>query len=405
MPYYKYRAKKGIDQTIEGILEAENKEDAVSKINTLGLIAVRLEEVSAPYDSLNYAQFTLWFSRKISLRQINIFSSQLSSLIKSGVPLLRALGIIIEQTDNLYFKDILGKISQDVKVGRTFSEALAGYPAVFPPLYLAIIKAGEVSGTLDAALDRISVYLRNKEDTLSKIRNAMIYPLIMGLVGLATFIFMLVFVIPKLKDAYLVAGGELPLPTQILLSISGFLRANWLFGLIILFCLFVFGRKFFKKRKELAGAFLLKIPMYGKFLLKSEIAQLCRTLELLLTSGVKILSALELAAPVLSNEIIKRELLESGVQIKEGGSLGRGLKNSKVLPAFMINFITIGEESGKLNEIFKEIADYYERDTADALKIFTAQLEPIMILAIGLIMGFVVMAMLLPIFQLNMMVK
>lgn len=405
MPYYKYRAKRGTEETIENIIEAQNKEDAVNKINALGFIAVRLEDVSLRYEGLNSSSITGWFSKRVGLRQLNLFSSQLSSLLKSGVPILKALGIIIEQTEHPYFKDVLLKISQDVKSGRTFSEALSGYPAVFSGLFISIIKAGEVSGTLDIALDRISSYLRDKQDSLSKIRNALIYPVIMGLVGIATFIFMLAFVIPKLKDAYLVAGGQLPLPTQILLSISNWFRVYWLIGIVVLCLLFVLARKFFKKRKELAGTLILKVPIYGKFLLKSEIAQLCRTLELLLTSGIKILSALELAAPVLSNEVLKRELLESGGQIKEGGSLGRGLRNSRVFPVFMINFITIGEESGKLNEIFKEIADYYQRDTEDALKIFTSQLEPLMILAIGLVMGFVVMAMLLPIFQLNMVVQ
>lgn len=405
MPYYKYKAKKGAEEVIENILEASDKQDAVDKINALGYVAVSLEDVSEKFQRHGFSGSFLSILRRIKLRDLNIFSSQLSSLLKSGVPILKAFTIIAEQTENEFMKDMLNRIAIEIKSGKTFSESLSNYPKIFSPLYIAIIRSGEESGALDTALDRISGYLRNKENILSKIKAALIYPVIMAVVGLLTLVFMLTFVVPKLKDTYLGIGAELPLPTKILLSVSAWMKNSWLWIIILFFILyFVLGR-LFKKRKDLLSALKLKMPIYGKFLLKSEIAQLSRSLELSLKSGIKILSAIELSIPVLSNELIKKDFLESYEQIKQGGSFGKNLKKSKVLPAFLSNFIIVGEESGKLNEAFSEIADYYERDTDEALKIFTSQLEPLMILFIGLILGFVVIAMLLPVFQLNLMVK
>jgi type II secretory pathway component PulF len=329
----------------------------------------------------------------------------LASLIRSGVAILRALTIIAEQTENRYLKYILSCITENIKVGKTLSESLADYPQVFSPLYIAIIRAGEGGGALHAALDRISQHLRKQEGVVSKVKTALIYPGLMSLVGLGTVIFMLVFVIPRVKDIFTSSGQDLPIPTKVLIFASDLIRGNWFWILPLVVGVFFLMRRFVRKNKEAASALKLKIPLYGDFLRKSEIAQLSRTLELSLKSGIHILQAIELAIPILDNEIIKKELAAAYAQVKQGGSLGRNLKKSKIFPKFMTNFIIIGEESGKLQEAFGEVADYFDNDTEETLRIFTAQLEPIMILLIGSVLGFVVIAMLLPIFQINLMVQ
>lgn len=405
MPHYKYRAKKGPDDVVDGTLEARNKEDAIEKITQLGYLPVRIEEKADSSDSDFISGSSKAFTGRVGLRDITVFSGQLSSLIRSGVPILKALVIISDQSDNRYFRFVLNHIAENIKVGKTFSESLSNYPNIFSPLYIAIIKAGEDGGALHAALDRITHHLRKQEGVLSKVKTALIYPALMCLVGIGTVIFMLIFVIPRIKGIFTSSGQELPIPTKILIFSSDLIRGNWYWMLIIFIILFFIAKKISRTQKEFISALKLKIPLYGNFLRKAEIAQFSRTLELSLKSGIHILRAMELAIPILGNEVIKKELAASYAQVKQGGSLGRNLKKSKIFPTFMTNFIIIGEESGKLQEVFGEIADYFESDTDEAIKIFTAQLEPIMILIIGSVLGFVVIAMLLPIFQVNLMVQ
>ncbi len=402
MPFYRYRAKKGPEETVEGVLEAQSRDEAIERLSLLGLVPVHVEEKTGQDSPAGSYEGRV---SRVKLRDLTVFSGQLASLIKSGVPILKAINIIAEQTENRYFRYILTSLAEEIKVGKTFSESLAAYPAIFSPLYVAIIKAGEDGGSLHLALERITGHLRKQEGVVSRVRMALIYPGLMALVGLGTVIFMLVFVIPRVKDIFTTSNQQLPVPTQILIAASNAVRFGWFWMLLAAVALVVVYKQIARKRKDLVSSLRLKIPVFGAFLRKTEIAQVTRTLELSLKSGIHLLRALELAVPVLNNEVIKRDLKDAYDQVKQGGSLGRSLKKSKNFPVFMSNFVIIGEESGKLESVFSEIADYYERDTDEALRVFTSQLEPLMILLIGSVLGFVVIAILLPIFQINLMVQ
>ncbi len=405
MPYYRYHAKKGPQETIDGVVNSENRDSAIEAITLMGYMPLKVELDSPRARPEATAVTADRGSANIKLRDVVLFSGQLSRLIKTGIPILRALDIIFDETGNKDLKNIIGQVIQDIKSGSVLSESLSRFGRVFPPLYIAIIKAGEESGALPLVLERISEYLKKQEGFSSKIKIALIYPAFMALVGLATLVFMLLFVIPKIKGIYVNVGEALPLPTRILIFISEAFTRHWFWVAIFSVAFFLGLKKILRGKSSFINELKLKIPFYGDFLLKTELARFVASIELSVKNGINALRAIELALPVLSNEILKRELSKAYEQVRQGGSFGGSLKKSKIFPPLMTNMIIVGEESGKLDEMLGEIADYFEKDTDEALKIFTAQFEPAMILIIGLVLGFIVIAVLLPIFQVNLITK
>jgi len=405
MATYKYRAKKGPENVIEGRIEAQSEKEAVEKISQLGCIPVRIEiEERGPAVEFRPTASSRPLG-KIKFRQITIFSRQLASLLKSGVPILTCLNIISEQSDNANLKGVVRDIHDAVKDGSTFSSGLMRFPKFFSPLYIAMVRTGEDSGALPAALLRIADYRHKQEELLSRVRMALAYPILMAIVGLGTIIFMLTFVMPRLMRIFVNLGENLPLPTRILICLSKLLRQWWLWVILMLIILFV-RRQLHKKSAKLPlSIFKLHLPIFGKFILKSELNRFCRTLELLIRNGIPILNAIEIAIPVLNNEVIIGQMRQSYKELEHGGSFGGSLKNSKLFPAFMSNLIIVGEESGKLDEALGEVANSYEQDTEEVMRIMSSLLEPLMILVMGLIVGFIVVAMLLPVFEINVMAR
>lgn len=401
MANYNYKAKKGVGEIVSGNIEAQSKKEAIEKISALGYLPVYLEESKVFSEFIEPSPNKP--KGKTRAREVTVFSRQLSSLLKSGVPILKALNIIKEQSENQNLKLVLENIYNSIKNGGTFSSALENYPNNFPVLYVALVRAGENSGILAGALLRIADYRAKQEEMLSRLRMAMAYPLLMAVVGLATVVFMLTFVMPRLMGIFSNLGQNLPLPTQILLSVSQALRQWWPWILLILAGIVLFIRKELKTKTGKAYWSILKlhIPIFGKFALKADLACFSRTLELLIKSGLPILKAIEIAIEVLGNEVIKEKLAVSLKTLEQGGSFGMSLKDTKLLPLFMVNLISVGEESGNLAESLAEVADSYERDTEEMIRIMSSLLEPLMILGMGLIVGFIVVAMLLPIFEIN----
>jgi type II secretory pathway component PulF len=405
MPTYRYRAKKGPQEIIESKIQAQSETEAIEKINQIGLIPIRIEE-EHPTAS---AKTSYWSKPKgkVPSREITIFSRELASLLKSGVPILAALNIISEQSESIHLKNTLRIIHDAVKDGSTFSAVLSMHPNIFSPLYVAMIRSGEDSGALAEVLLRIAGYRAKQEEMISRFRMALAYPVLMAIVGLGTVIFMLTFVMPRLMKVFINLGQDLPLPTKILIFTSNGLR-QWGFWIILILALIILilRRQMRTKAGRIPLSLLkLHLPLYGKFTLKAELARFSRTLELLIKNGIPILQAINIAIPVLENEIIKNQLKQSYKELEQGGSLGRSLRNSRLFPLFMTNLIIVGEESGNLDEALSEIAGSYERDTDESMRIMASLLEPLMILAMGLIVGFIVVAMLLPIFQINVMAR
>jgi len=400
---YKYRAKKGPEEIVEDIIEASSEKEAVDKLSEMGYLPLKIEEQTSI--SVTRSSSVSKFLGRVRSREVTIFSRQLASLLKSGMPILTSLNIILEQSENPNLKEMLRNIHNAVKDGATFSASLAQYPKVFSSLYIAMIRAGEDSGTLSQVLFRIADYRQEQEAMLSRFRMALAYPIVMALVGLGTVIFMLTYVMPRLMGIFMNLGQTLPLPTRILISVSKGLRVWWIWVVLATIILFIGRQVKTEKGKISLSLFKLHLPIFGKFILKSELSRFCRTLGLLIKNGIPILKAIDLATPVLGNELIKTQLKQSYKELEQGGSFGRSLKNSKLFPSFVSNLIIVGEQSGKLDDALAEVALSYERDTDEAIRIMASLLEPLMILVMGLIVGFIVIAMLLPIFEINMMVR
>jgi general secretion pathway protein F len=411
MATYIYQAKKDPLNTVEGRIEAQSEREAIEKISLLGLVPVSLrEDNNAAAAESAVAQVIVSSGKsaiRLSSREITIFSRQLASLLKSGVPILRSLVIIRDQATNRKLKSIVQNIYKEVEAGAVFSSVLAQYPRVFPALFIALIRAGEDSGALPEVLFKISDYRAKQEEVVSRFKMAMVYPALMAFVGIGTVVFMLTFVMPRLTKLYKDMGQGLPVPTKILIAVSGALEHGWVWALVIIVAAIVLIQRYSltKAGKITKSVIQLNLPLFGNLVLKSELARFSRTLELLLRSGISILRSINVTIPVLDNEIIKSQLNASYKELEQGGSLGRSLKNSKVIPAFMTNLLIVGEETGKLDDALTEIAVSYERDTEEAIRMMASLLEPLMILVMGIVVGFIVVAMLLPIFEMNVMVR
>ena len=429
MPEYVYRAKKGATEVIEGSLQAVSVDDAVEKLDQMGLLAIRLEEVKPnskvareverakeerrekseqkPEPALKRPAAKIVLFARVKSNEITFFGRQLSSLIKSGVPILRALWIIQEQTQNPPMQKFLVRAQEEINNGRTFSSVLSDYPKYFSPLYVAMVRMGEDTGNLQEAMLRISDYRQRQEEIYSRVRTAMAYPILMGFTGIGTIVFMLTFVIPKLTKLFTSLGTNLPVPTQILMGISAVFQKPvlWVLLGVVLLALISLLRLQAERMRNLWSVLSLRLPVVKGFVVKSELARFSRTFELLIKSGLPILRAIETSIPVLSNRVFRKELEKAREELTGGGSLGRSLRESGVFPLFMTNLILVAEESGKLDEAMQEIAQFYEHETDEQIKIMTSLMEPLMILVMGLIVGFIVMAMMLPMFELNMIVK
>ncbi len=403
MPIFKYLAKDGPKNT-SGTVKAQSKEDAIVKINDLGYLPIRVE-VQADNAKAEEIASRHIFAPRVKSRDVTIFSRQLASFVKSGVPILRGLSIICEQSENPAFKEILNDIRLEIKEGASFSSTLKKYPKIFSSLYVAMVNSGESSGNLHEALLRVAKHRQKQEAIIASVRSALAYPALMVIVGMGTIFFMLAFVMPRLMKIFTRLDQELPVLTRFLIGLSTVLQDWWiwfLIGFIVAVMVIKQGAKT-KTQQAFMSRLKLRLPLLGAFIYKSELAQFSRTLELLVQSSIPILNAIKISVPILNNIVIQNELLKSCKDLEEGSSFGKSLEQSKIFPKFMTSLIIVGEESGRMDEALGEIASAYERDTDETLKVMTSLLEPILILVMGLIVGFIVVAMLLPIFQINMM--
>ena len=397
MPTFAYKAKKSSAETVSGEISAQTKDEAIDLITQLGFLPVTVEA-----QTIQLAK-----PRKIKSKELYLFSRQLANLLKSGVPLLRALKIIGEQTRDLYFRQIIVLMADQVKNGCSFSEALNGHPQIFSPLYVTMVHAGEESGNLYEVLTSLSSYQQRQEEIRSKVQTALAYPCFMGAVGGLTVLFILIFVLPRMANLFSSLGSQLPLPTVILLSVSKMLSKGWIVLILIAVGIVLGFRRFRRsvRGQILMSQMLLHAPLFGELILKSELSRFTRTLAMLLKSGVSIVRGLQIAIPVVENDLLKSQLMRCKDSLIAGRTLTEGLRQATDMPSMMIHLLGVGEESGNLIEVLQEITDTYEQESNEKIRMLTTLIEPTMILGVGLIIGFMVFAMLLPIFQIDVLAK
>lgn len=402
MPKYIYTAKSSPHQTLRGDIEAESEQDAINKLTQIGYFPISVQAEVSALNKPGSRRFG-----KISKRDVVLFTRQLSSLLESGVNILNSLNIISGQSANKYLNVILSDITHKIRDGKSLSESLNNHPRIFFKLYTAMIHSAEVGGNLSQVLSRLADFLEKDEEFRNSVRASLTYPLFIFIVSAITIIVLLGFVIPKLVGMFEDMGQILPLPTKILINISGFLQNYWWLILAIIFVLIFLLRRLYQKPygKNFLDKFKLNLPVLGNLILKTEVSRLMRILSLLLSSGIPIVFALDVSISVIENNILKLQVEKFKEQIAGGLSFSKAISQSALFPAFVTNIVIVGEEGGTLENSLLRIADDYENEADRTLKALTRLLEPVIILVMGLIVGFIVLSMLLPIFQINLIVR
>jgi type II secretory pathway component PulF len=406
MVVYCYKAKKGLDGIIEGELNAEDQTEALLKIEQMGLVPL---SVSRPVDAQRRLDLSLKpvHRKNISSADVLDFVKKLTTLNRARVELLASLRILYEQTPSPVFQAMILEIYQMTKEGKTFSYSLAKYPKVFPPLFISLIKAGEASGKLSVVLEQISDFMSREEALKSRVRVALAYPVLLSGVGAVSVFILLGFVVPKLRPILEGMGKELPFFTQCILQLSMLLNQSWMIGLVLVMALILAIHVF--KGRELAVRLIGKavglIPVVRRLAVSQELTYFTQMLALLLKSGIPALKAFEIAAETVSSDVLRRELAAACGAIASGEGVAKSLRGHTDLPDFLIRMVAVGEESGCLVDVLEEIAASYRRQIDNDLAVVSALLEPLLILVIGLIMGGIVIAILLPTFQITQFIR
>jgi len=378
---------------IEGVIEAAEEKNAVEKLKNTGVIPLK---IAAPKE-----ESAKRFWRKSAKGDVLTFTAEMSALLSAGLPLDRGLNILADISESKEMKSIIQSILKSIREGSAFSDALQRHPRIFSKLYVSMIRAGEVGGVLDVVLDKLGEFLETSKELKDTVISAMIYPIILALTGGASIIVLLTFVLPKFSVIFAELGNALPLPTQILLAVSSALESYWWIALLIVVGGWVFLKSYIKSDSGRYRWDDLKLRLVGEVTRKLETARFCRTLGTLLKSGVPLLQALTNAKEVLTNQVIASAIDSVSKGTKEGKGISAPLSESHVFPALALSMIKVGEETGQLDTMLLKVATTYEKSLREALKRFMGMLEPLMILSMGLIIGFIVVSMLLAIFSIT----
>lgn len=400
MPRFKYKAKQMNGEIVEGELESASKSAAYTSLQKQGFFPTWLEEIKEGTKLQTLAAF---FPKRIKKRDLAGFTRGLAGLVDAGVPLSQALTILKEEVQNKALAELIRILHQEVMGGEAFSEALAKYPQIFSSLYIHFIYAGEISGTLPKVLTELDEFFEQEEELRGKIQAALAYPLAILGFGILTIWFLLVFITPKIVSVFVAMGQALPIATQILLIISRAIQEKWWVLLLVVVVGSFFLKGFYQSRKGRLWIdnMKLSIPFSRELELKLEISRFCRTLALLLHHGIPIMTAIRAANDILNNRVISEEITALQGKVKEGESLSGAMARCKTIPKDVKSVIAVGEESGRLEQALGKLGDYYFREVNQKLKIVMSLIEPLMILLLGGMVGFMVIAMLLPIFEIN----
>jgi len=342
------------------------------------------------------------FRGGVSTKEMAVFTRQFSTMINSGLPLVQCLDILSKQAEKDSFRKIISNTMRDVESGATLADALSKHPAVFGDLFVNMVEAGEAGGVLDVILGRLATYLEKMNNLKRKVKSAMAYPAVVLIVTISATVFMLVFIIPTFAKLYSDFGGDLPGPTKIVMALSKFLTTRWWLMLGATVAL-GFGFKKYndtKNGKKNIDRLLLKIPILGQVLLKSSIARFTRTLGTLVSSGVPILEGLEITGKAAGNSIVREAVMRTRASISGGQTIAGPLRESEIFPPMVVQMISVGEETGALDEMLSKIADFYDEEVDSAVDTMTSVIEPVMIVLMGGIVGGMLVAMYLPMFKL-----
>ena len=393
---FEYTAKNTTSgQILKGTLDVLTKDDVMSylKKNRLLLVSVR--------EQPKKLAFKMPGSGGVSTRDLVIFTRQFATMINAGLPLVQSLTILAQQTENKALKEIVKTVVYDVEAGNTLADAFRKHPKAFPDLYVNMVAAGEAGGILDTILLRLATFLEKSDALVRKVKGAMVYPVVIISVAVIAIAVLLIFVIPTFESMFASVNMELPLPTRIVIGASKILTQYWWAIIMGMAAAFVGGRQYYgtpNGRKAIDGA-SLKAPVLGDVLRKSAVSRFTRTLGTLISSGVSILDGLEITAKTAGNRVIHDAVMASRASIAGGETIAAPLASSGVFPPMVISMIAVGEQTGGLDEMLTKIADFYDAEVDVAVSALLSLMEPIMIVVLGVVVGGMVVAMYLPIFD------
>lgn len=392
---YRWVAETKKGRKLKGELEAASEQIARVQLKKRNLNILKIKP--KPKDLFENIAF---LQPKVKSKDIVVFTRQFSTMIDAGLPLVQGLNILSEQSTNPTLKGILRQVTKDVEGGSTLAEALRKHPKVFDDLFVNLVAAGEVGGILDTILQRLATFIEKAEDLKSKIKGAMTYPLVVIAIAIIVIAVILVFVIPVFQDMFESFGSALPMPTQIVVNLSDFMKSNFIWvilGIIVL----GFAYKQYRNSKggrKTTDEIFLKLPIFGDLLKKTAVARFTRTLGTMLASGVPILDSLEIVAKTAGNIVIEEIIYEVRGSIAEGQTIAEPLSENDVFPGMVTQMIAVGEATGALDTMLNKVADFYDKEVDAAVDALTSMLEPLLMLFLGGSIGGLVIAMYLPIF-------
>jgi type IV pilus assembly protein PilC len=393
---YRYRVRDTSGKVVTGKLEGDGRDAVSAKLRQMGYIVLDLTEDRIA--QMNKIQF----GSSVKAKDITIFARQFATMINAGLSLTKCLTILAAQSERKELRDVVAQLTRDVESGQPLSDALVRHPKIFPPIFVNMVRAGETGGVLDTVLLRVADHFEQEAKLKGRIKSAMTYPVVMGALVLVVLVIMMVFVVPTFEEMFASMGSELPLPTQILISVSEAVR-GWpgLVGLVVLVA-GIFGfRKWISTTsgREIWDRTKLQLPVAGKLVRKTSLARFTRTFGTLVAAGVPLLSALDIVADTAGNAVVGNAVRRARAAIKEGDTIARPLSESSVFPSMVVQMIAVGEETGALDKMLSKVADFYDEEVSAAVDGLTSTIEPLMMATLGGVVGLIIVALYMPMFQ------
>lgn len=408
MPVYDYIALNKDGKNISGVINADSAVTARQKLRDSSHFPISLKEAEDAPAKKKIKESSFSFRlRRVKQRDVTMMTRQLATLVGAGFPLVSALDTLIPSTKSITFSKVLAQIKDAIVEGNSFANALAMYPDAFSPLYINMIRAGETSGTLEIVLEQLADIAEKQQDLKNRIQAAMAYPILLIFIGAGILSFLLAVVVPKFIAIFSNMQGQLPMPTRILIFISDQFKLYWWILLILMIILEVSFREFKKtsRGRLIWDTFKLGLPVFSPLIKRLSVARFSRTLGSLLDNGVTMLQSLEISKNIAGNVLISNAIESAAKDVGQGQGLGASLLTTKIFPHLSIQMIQVGEQSGKLEPMLKKMADVFEKEAEAKVVSMTALLGPVMILIMGAVVFFIVLAICLPIFEMTNLVK
>lgn len=397
MPVFDYEVIDQNGKTKKGNLEGNDVEAVKAALKSQGLVPISVEKQTLLTKDIDIA-----IGKRVSSKELSIFCRQFSSILNAGVTIVSALEMLYEQSENKYMAAAIRDVQTSVEKGESLADGMRTQPKVFPEILVNMVEAGEASGSLDVALDRMTTHFEKSDTLRSTVINAMIYPIIVVIVSIGVVVLMMVKVVPSFMDMFEEVDGELPAITKMVVGISSFLTSHGLLLsilLALLIVLFVVYKNSDKGRYQLS-ALVLKLPLFGKLIRKSSSATFTRTLSTLLASGISLIDAVEITSRVIGNQVMREVLLQAKDEVERGVALSEPLEASGQFPPMVYRMLRIGEETGNMESMLDKVADFYEDDVKNTTQALTTIMEPVIIIVLALVVGTIMLAVLSPMFSL-----